>query len=100
MTKFISPISPSGHLARVKFITLLREPFARLLSQFRHDKYYTPRVFKDCGSLGILVQHGTSCIQSGAVFVLEYMVELSCLVALRLVCCQASQLIVIKIFKL
>jgi hypothetical protein len=49
----------------VKFITLVREPFSRLLSQWRHDKYYTPRRFKDCAGLEHLVAHGASCIQAG-----------------------------------
>lgn len=49
----------------IKFITLVREPFSRLLSQWRHDKYYTPRRFKGCAGLEDLVEHGASCIQAG-----------------------------------
>lgn len=51
-------------LPHVKYLTLLREPFARLLSQFRHDKYYTPRRFKGCEDLAALVEHGASCIEN------------------------------------
>mmetsp|Transcript_14506 Transcript_14506/g.18818 ORF Transcript_14506/g.18818 Transcript_14506/m.18818 type:complete len:383 (+) Transcript_14506:42-1190(+) len=53
-----SPLSPS-----VKFFSLMREPFSRLLSQYRHDKYYTPRRFKECKDLVSLVQFASTCIQ-------------------------------------
>ena len=55
---------PPAVLSHVKFFSLMREPFARLLSQFRHDKYYTPRRFKGCVGLEELVAHGASCIQA------------------------------------
>jgi len=50
-------------LPHVKYLTILREPFARLLSQFRHDKYYTPRRFKGCPDLASLVEQGVTCIE-------------------------------------
>lgn len=52
------------YLSMMMLPSLFREPFSRLLSQYRHDKYYTPRVFKDCDSLDVLVQPGAACIQS------------------------------------
>jgi hypothetical protein len=71
ISKFLIPKSqspgsapvPSSILSHVKFLTILREPFARLLSQYRHDKYYTPRRFKDCPDLATLVEHGATCIE-------------------------------------
>lgn len=60
------PEAPLAALSHVRFLTLLREPFARLLSQFRHDKYYTPRMFKSCLALEALVERQEkSCIQNG-----------------------------------
>ena len=46
----------------VRYLTLLREPFARLLSQYRHDKHYTSRRFADCKGLGALLAKGSRCI--------------------------------------
>jgi len=63
--KVAAPPPSQLQLSHVLFLTLMREPYARLLSQYRHDKFYTPRRFKDCAGLEMLVEHGASCIMAG-----------------------------------
>jgi hypothetical protein len=75
VSKFLMPKTKEGQRPQwsnaltlgqhVKFMTLMREPFARLLSQYRHDRFYTPRRFRDCPDLVSLVTHGSKCIQNG-----------------------------------